>query len=209
MTVLIADRHLCFPIRAQVRKRSILPNLCETPGQLMRQHSGQRHQLLSLICGVAEHHALVTGTDLRRLTGVSRFQRIVDTLRNVRRLPVKAEDDLRGVRMEAIFRTVISDSADRAADHILRINMGTRGDLSGDDHGVVLCNSFDGDMCRGVFFQIGVQYGVGNQVADLVGMPLRDGFRSKNIIAHFAFSFFAKIKWIFSNACRPSDRSLK
>ena len=77
---LVADRHLRLPVRPQVREDLGLPHLREPFCDLVREHDRERHQLLGLGAGVAEHHPLVAGADLVERVGVA-------VLRSRRRCP--------------------------------------------------------------------------------------------------------------------------
>jgi hypothetical protein len=58
--VLVADRHLCLAVGAQVGEDSGLADLGHSFGELVREHDRKRHELDGLARGVAKHHSLVT-----------------------------------------------------------------------------------------------------------------------------------------------------
>ena len=61
---LVADRNLALAVRPQVVEDAALADLGETAGQGVCQRDRERHQLLGLLAGVAEHHPLVAGPNL-------------------------------------------------------------------------------------------------------------------------------------------------
>jgi len=58
---LIPDRHLSLTVRTQVRQDLRFPHLGQAPADPMSEHDRERHQLLGLNTGEAEHHSLVAG----------------------------------------------------------------------------------------------------------------------------------------------------
>ena len=74
LAVHIFHADLALPVRTKIAKLAEAPDLAQLPHQLVRQHDRQRHQLFTLVAGVAEHQALVSGAagidphgDIRRL----------------------------------------------------------------------------------------------------------------------------------------------
>ena len=92
---------LGFAVGTKEGKSSILANLREPHGQLMRQRDGSRHQLLILIHRIPKHHSLVAGA-----AGVYAHG-------DVAGLFVDAGDDGAGVAVEAVEGVVIADGRRR------------------------------------------------------------------------------------------------
>jgi len=119
---IVFDRDLGFSIGTKVGKGSILADLREPHGQLVRQRDGSGHQLLVLVAGIPEHHALVAGA-----AGV-------DAHGDVAGLFVDAGDHGAGVAVEAVQGVVVPDGLNGATDHLLEIDVGLGGDFSGDHY---------------------------------------------------------------------------
>ena len=62
VVLVVLHGDLALAIRAQVIQLAALAHLGQLLGQLVSQADGHGHQLRGLIAGIAEHHALVTGT---------------------------------------------------------------------------------------------------------------------------------------------------
>lgn len=84
---------------------TILADFSKLGTDLGCQDVSQRHQLGSLVSGIAEHVALVTGTDLLGLLGTH----TVDTLANVRALRVDVHQNLEEtVQRARVATTMVS-----------------------------------------------------------------------------------------------------
>jgi hypothetical protein len=59
LAVHVFDAHLALAVRAQEVERTFTADLAQPAHQLVRQHDGQRHQLVGFVAGVAEHQALI------------------------------------------------------------------------------------------------------------------------------------------------------
>ncbi len=136
---IIFNCDLGFSIGTKEGKRSILANLREPHGQLVRQRDRSRHQLLILIDSIPKHHSLVAGA-----AGVYAHG-------DVAGLFVDAGDDGAGVGVEAVEGVVVADGCDGAADDGLEIDVGLGGDFSGDHDEAGGGKSFAGDAAGGVF----------------------------------------------------------
>ena len=62
VVLVVLHGDLALAVRAQVIQLAALAHLSQLLGQLVGQADGHGHQLRGLIAGIAEHHALVTGT---------------------------------------------------------------------------------------------------------------------------------------------------
>ena len=164
---IIFNCDLRFSIRTKEGKSSILANLREPHGQLVRERDGSRHQLLILIDSIPKHHSLVAGA-----AGVYAHGDVAGLL-------VDAGDHGAGVGVEAVEGVVVSDGGDGAADDGLEIDVGLGGDFSGDDDEAGGGEGLAGDAAGGVFGEAGVEDSVGNLVGDLIGMAFGHGFRGK------------------------------
>ena len=67
----VLDGDLGLAVGAQVGQRAVLADRGELLGEALRDHDRQRHQLVGVVAGVAEHQALVAGALLvERVHGV-------------------------------------------------------------------------------------------------------------------------------------------
>ena len=132
---LVADGDLGLAVGPQVREDVRLPHLGEPPRQAMGEHDRQRHQLVGLVRGVAEHHPLVARslTIQRVAVPVLLLVRMVDALGDVGRLLVDRNDDAAGLGVEAELRARVADLADLAAHELRDVDVRLGGDLAGDD----------------------------------------------------------------------------
>ena len=134
LAVLVADGDLRLAVGAQVGQHLALAHLGEPLGELVRERDRQRHQLLGLVGGVAEHHPLVARAGDVELVVVGRVvARLVgrvDALGDVRRLLVDRVDHRAGVAVEAeVGVVVVADLAHRLARDLLDVDVGVGRDL--------------------------------------------------------------------------------
>ena len=112
----VADRDLGLPVGAQVGHDLGLADVGETLGELVGQRDRQRHQLVGLVAGVAEHHSLVAGAGQVELVVVAGVGAglvcLVDALGDVRGLLVDRVDDRAGLVVEAELGVGVADPLD-------------------------------------------------------------------------------------------------
>ena len=114
----VADRHLRLAVRPEIREHLGLAHLGEPLRELVREHDGERHQLLGLARRVAEHHPLVARAEQVERVGVAvlRLEGLVHALRDVRRLLVDRDDDAAGLVVEPVLGARVADLGDPVAD---------------------------------------------------------------------------------------------
>ena len=174
LAVLIFDRDLTLAVRAQVAEGSVLTDLGQALRQLVGQADGQRHQLGRFIAGIAEHHALITGTG----------NLIVGAQRNVGALAVNVGDDTAGLAVKAILGAVIADRADDLAGGAGDIDIAVGRDLAHDMDKARGAGRLAGNAGTGVLSQNGIEDCVGDLVTDFVGMPLSDRLGCEKNFGH-------------------------
>ncbi len=138
----------------------------------------RRHQLRRLAAGVAEHDALVACPLVLVASGI-------DALRDIGRLGVEKDFDLAVLPVEAVL--LVADVADGAAGEILDlVDDGVRSaHLTGNHHAIGRRQRFAGNPRFRHGRQIGIDDGVGDTIADLVGMAFRNGFAGEKVmVAH-------------------------
>ena len=158
----VLDGDLGLAIGPEIGQRLVLAHLCQLPRQLMRQLDRHRHQLGRLVTGEAEHHALVAGA-----TGV-------DTLGDIRRLPVDRDDDAHRVGVEAETGMVIAGLFDGVPDDVAHLDVCIGRDLADDEGEPRGDRRLAGHPAERVFRHDGVEDRVGNLVRDLVGVAFGD-----------------------------------
>ena len=133
---LVAHGHLRLAVGAQVRQHVRLAHGRQALRELVRQHDRQRHQLLGLARGVAEHHPLVARADPVDRVGVAvlGLERLVDALRDVRRLLVDRHHHAARLCVEAVLGARVADVRDRLADDRADVDVRLGGHLARDDH---------------------------------------------------------------------------
>ena len=179
LAVHVLDSDLALAVRTQIVQLAALADFGQLLGQLVGQADGHGHQLGGLVAGITEHHALVAGAaDL-----------IVGAEGDVGALAVDVGDDGAGVGVESELCAGIADVSHDLADGLLEIDVAVGGDLAHDVDEAGGCAGLAGHTGVGVVGQDLVEDGVGDLVADLVGMALGDGLRSKQtVLCHFCTS---------------------
>ena len=174
VVLVVLHGDLALAIRAQVIQLAALAHLGQLLGQLVSQADGHGHQLRGLIAGIAEHHALVTGT----------AHLVVGAQCDIGALAVDVGDNGTGVSIKAVLCTGVTDLRDDLADDLLEIDIAAGGNLAHDVDQTGGSAGLAGHAGIGVVGQDLVQDRIGDLVADLVRMSLGDGLRSKQVSCH-------------------------
>ena len=98
---------------------------------------------------------------------------------DVRGLLVHGGDDGAGVAVKAVLSPVIADVPDHLPGDLVDVHIALGGDLAHDMDETGAGRGLAGHAALGVLGQDGVQHGVGDLVADLVGMSLGHGLGSE------------------------------
>ena len=163
----------------------------------MRKRDGHGHQFLGFIAGVAEHHALVARADVVALAAAALFQRVVDAHGDIGRLLIQHDLHRAGARVKTARAVLIADARDGIADNLVVIHLRLGGDFAHHQHHAGGGDGFARHARHGILRKMRVQNRVRNLVADLIGMTLRNRFRSKesrSFLQHFflhPFSLFS------------------
>ena len=166
---------------------------------------GEREALGGLVGGVAEHHALVAGA---LFLGVFALDALVD----VRGLGVEVVDVGEVLPAEAFFGTVVANLLNDTLGDGLGVERleAFAGDFTEVDDQILTTGGFASDVGMGIEREAGIKDGVGNSIGDLVGVPLRDGFRGVDVsggkLAHVGSCrfLFDKTELIISHLCASS-----
>ena len=144
--ILVSDCDLSLAVGAQVGKRRVAADLGKLACEAMRKVDGHRHEDVGLVCGIAEHHALVTCTDPLSLVEIARAgEGAVHALGDIRRLPMDHVDDAAGITVKAILRAVIAYLTQRLSHDGLHINVGLGANLPHDGDGARRGKGLAGD----------------------------------------------------------------
>ena len=183
--LVVLDGDLGLAVGPQIVDQPALAHLGEAAGERVRQRDRQGHQLRRLAAGVAEHHALIARAVLQLVgPGLLALERPVDAEGDVAGLLVDVRDDAAGVAVEAVLRAVVADRADDLARDLRNVDVAACRDLAHDVDEARGNAGLAGDAAVGILLEDRVEHRVGDLVADLVGMPLGDGFGGEKIMAH-------------------------
>ena len=188
---------------------AVLADLGEPPGEPVRQHDRQRHQLGGLVAGVAEHHALVAGAlPVELVVGAldPLLVGVVDALGDVGRLRADRHRDAAGGAVEALLGRVVADVEDRLAHDRGDVDVGRGGDLAGDVHLAGGDQRLDGDPAARVLREQRVEDRVADLVGDLVGVALGDRLGGEQATRHSAAPTVGESKRVYGR--RPCHRRL-
>jgi hypothetical protein len=118
--------------------------------ELVRQHDRERHVLLRLVCGVAEHDALVAGA--------KRLERaVVEALSNIGRLLLDGNEEVARLVVEALRRVVVADVPDGLAHDLLVVEFGLGGDFAQDHDHARFSGGLASDLGERVFGEAGIE----------------------------------------------------
>ena len=134
---------------------------------------GGRHELVGLVGGVAEHHSLVAGPGARVIL------RVVDALRDVRRLALDRGQRPACLPVEPEAAVVVADLAHRAAHDLLDVDVVRRRHLAEHEDEAGRRRHLDGASRGGVVGQHVIEDGIGDGVAQLVRVALGHRLRGE------------------------------
>ena len=151
----------------------------------MAQVESQRHEVGSLVAGIAEHHALVAGA---LLFG----SRAVDAAADVAALFVERVQHSAGLGVELKLRAVVADFRDNAARDIHQVDVGRRFHLAGNNDLPGGDERLAGNAARRIIGQKLVENSVADLVGNFVGVSFRHRLRREKIVfgIHWFSIFF-------------------
>ena len=186
----ILDRYLRFAVGKDVGEGAIFSLLCEAIRHSVCQRNRQGHQIVGLVAGITEHHALVSCA----------ANLIVGSHRNVGALLINGGEHRAGVTIEACFGAVVADVLQRLSDDAGNVDVALGCDLAHDYDHAGRAAGLTGDSSIGILTHDLVEDCVGDLVTHLVGVSLCDRFRSEKNFAHFNLQF--------SSCARTSEKNL-
>ena len=190
--LVVLDRDLALSVGAEVIDKALLSDLGKAHCELVSKGDGQRHKLRRFVAGVAEHHALVAGAVLQLvILALFVLKRLVNAHCDVAGLLVNVGDDAAGVAVKAVLRPVVADLTDDLAGDFRDIDIALGAYLAHDVYKAGGGGRLAGYAAHGVALKYRVQNGVGDLVADFIGMPFGNGFGSEKIVAHSIFLLYS------------------
>mmetsp|Transcript_30132 Transcript_30132/g.86786 ORF Transcript_30132/g.86786 Transcript_30132/m.86786 type:complete len:315 (-) Transcript_30132:61-1005(-) len=175
----VLDRHLRLAIRPQPPEQAALAHVGQCLAQARRDGMREGHAILGLVAGVPEHDTLVAGADIQVLLADMHAAcdvgaLLVDAHQYLARLVAEA---LAVDAREVVLVRVKSNFRDDAAHHLLVVHLRLCCDLAGKHHHVVLGHCLASHLALRIRRQARIEDGVGDLIADLVGVALVDGLR--------------------------------
>ena len=213
--LIVLHRNLGFAVRTKIRECSVLANLGKLLRKLVGKADGIRHQLRGLIGGIAEHHALIAGTDVELVRNAASFsahsalvavlaiQGLVNAHGDVCRLLIKGNNDAAGIGVKAVFGAGITDFSDGVTHRLLNIHVTVGGNLAHHKHKARRNRRLTGDAAHRILCDQCIQHRVRNLVADFIGMPLGHRLRSKQPL--FQINHLLRSSSLRENPYRQSD----
>ena len=183
LAVLVGQGDLTLGIRAEARLGTRVPRFGKGFQDVVAQVNRRRHEVFGLVAGEAEHDALVAGTFV--LVPCS-----VDADRNVCGLIMDVVLERQVLPVKALL--LVSDFPNRVARHVFQHILGDLlgpANLAGEHDTVGRCHRLDGDPRQGVVREEGVDDSVRDAIANLVGVPFRDGLAGEVEVAGTHVSF--------------------
>ena len=178
--LIVLHGDLGLAIGAQIVNQALLAHICQALGHFLRNGDRQGHQLRGLIAGVAEHHTLVAGAVVQGgIAGALGLQALIHAQSDVAALLVDIGDDGTGVAVEAVLSPVVADVQHHLAGNLGNVHIAVGGDLTHNVDQARRGAGLAGHAAMGILLQNRVQNGIGDLIADLIGMSLGNGFGCK------------------------------
>ena len=159
--VLVLDGNLGLRVRTEPWESTAPSGNSQSLVELVGKDDRERHELLSLIGGIAEHDTLITGTNILKRT-------VVETLGDIGGLLLNGDKDVAGLVVETLGRVVVANLLDGVTDDLLVVDHGLGGDLTEDHDHTRLRRGLAGNLGEGVHGKAGIEDSIGNLVANLV-----------------------------------------
>ena len=190
--VVIFDGDLGLSVRTQIGKRTVFAHGGQLFGKGVRKGDRQRHQLRCFIARIAENHTLVARAGIKIVFHIAAFclQRLINAHGNITGLLMDGIQHSAGITVKAVFCAVISDFTHGISDNGRNIDIALGRDFPHDHNHTGRCAGLAGNAAHGVLAEQAVQNGIGNLVADLIGMSFRDGFGCEKYFFHVGMLLF-------------------
>jgi hypothetical protein len=180
----VLDSDLGLGVGPQPGQGAVTASLGHGSVQLVGEEVAEGKELGSLVGGIAEHDALVTGTEL--LNGLL----VVETLSNIGGLLLNGDEQVARLVIEPLGGVVIPNVFDAVTDHLLVVEVGAGGDLAEDHDHARLSSGLASHLREGVLLQACIEDCVGDLIGNLVRVALADGLGLRWCILAKALSSF-------------------
>ncbi len=178
LAIFVLDGDLGLAVGTEPRKRAVFANLRKTKGQLVGEVHRQRHELLGLTDGIAEHDALVASALFLLIVNPLPHRH---ALTDIGRLAVESDHHSAGFVIKPLLRRVVADLPDRFASDMSVIHPSIRRNLAGNHNEAGGDHRFASNTGLGVLSEQRIEHRVGNLVRDLVWMTFGHRLRGKEI----------------------------
>ena len=193
--LVVDQRELRFRVRSQLRVIAAEATFAQAAQDVVAVVECCRHQLFRLVASVAEHQALVAGAFFAdAVCDVGGL--FVDTIIDAKLLPVKA----------LLFVAQRLHDFLRARAHLFGRDGGVRAHFACQHDAVGRCHTFDGDARGAVLFQVQIEDGIGDTIANFVGVSFGDGLARKKVLAHSVKNLLRVSRLDFLFAARERRR---
>ena len=149
----------------------------------MCQRDGIRHIFRSLICSIAEHHTLISGTDGIQLfighVAFFCFQGLVYAHGDISGLLVQRYHNSTGVAVESLFGRIIADLGHGLTNNSGNINICLGGDLTHYQYETGIGAGLTCYTAERILLHQRIQYRIRYGITDFVGMSFGYGLRCK------------------------------
>jgi len=177
LIVLVLNSDLGLSIRAEPIKDVLFTAFDKTSAQLGGEDVGKRHQLLSLISGIAEHVTLITSTNF--LGGLGAVA--VDRVSNLRALLSNRDNDGASLVIESLVGIIKPDLGNGGTGNLLVIDQTIAADLTNNENSSGGGGTLTGNLGMGVDSEGGVEDTIGNLIAQFVGVTRGHTLRSEKV----------------------------
>ena len=110
---------------------------------------------------------------------------LVHPLRDVWGLLIESNQNSTAVGIKSTRPgSAIADVLDHVADQVDEVDLGFGGHLTGDHAQAGIHHRFAGNAAGGILGQKGIEHGITDLIADLVGMPLRHRLGGEDVSTH-------------------------
>ncbi len=187
--------NLGLAVRTEVLQCTVLADLCKLSCQLVSQRNRVRHVLRRLVRRIAEHHTLVAGAGIQIVPHLAflGLEGLVHAHGNVGRLLVKGYHDRAGIAVKAGLRIVVADFVHGLPHDGGNVELCLRRDLTGHKDEACAGCGLAGYAAHGILLHAGVEDGVRNGIADLVGMAFRHGLGGKKKLLHVLKNLLSRV----------------
>ena len=148
--LLVLDGDLSLGVRAEPWESTGPARNGKSSVELVCEDDGQRHELLGLVGGIAEHDTLVTSTD--GLKGA-----VVKTLGDIGGLLLNGNENVAGLVVETLGGVIVADLLDRFTNDLLVVDVGLGGDFTKDHDHTSLRSGLASNLGERVLLQASIE----------------------------------------------------